>query len=69
MYPPYTDHCSIISTPVVKLKTEQEKEEAIVERNLNYYKVTSRVSKKELDLRKKVPHLCADPLNLLWNFY
>lgn len=31
-----------------------EKEEAIVEKNLNYYKVTQRVSKKELELRKKV---------------
>lgn len=31
-----------------------EKEETIVEKNLNYYKVTQRVSKKELELRKKV---------------
>ncbi|KAF9954451.1 hypothetical protein BGZ72_004588 [Mortierella alpina] len=39
---------------VEKLKSQQEKEQAIVERNLNYYKVTNRVSKKELELRKKV---------------
>ncbi|KAG0204107.1 hypothetical protein BGX28_003868 [Mortierella sp. GBA30] len=40
--------------PLEKLKSQQEKEQAIIERNLNYYKVTNRVSKKELELRKKV---------------
>ncbi|KAF9555216.1 hypothetical protein EC968_009070, partial [Mortierella alpina] len=39
--------------PLERLKSQQEKEQAIVERNLNYYKVTNRVSKKELELRKK----------------
>ncbi|KAG0008645.1 hypothetical protein BGZ80_003207, partial [Entomortierella chlamydospora] len=37
-----------------KLKSQMEKEQAIVERNLEYYKTTSRVSKKELELRKKI---------------
>ncbi|KAF9927340.1 hypothetical protein BGZ75_004530 [Mortierella antarctica] len=40
--------------PLERLKSQQEKEQAIVERNLNYYKVTNRVSKKELELRKKI---------------
>ncbi|KAF9280231.1 hypothetical protein BGZ68_007428 [Mortierella alpina] len=40
--------------PLERLKSQQEKEQEIVERNLNYYKVTNRVSKKEHELRKKI---------------
>ncbi|KAG0001160.1 hypothetical protein BGZ79_005006 [Entomortierella chlamydospora] len=43
--------------PLDKLKSQMEKEQAIVERNLEYYKTTSRVSKKELELRKKIKML------------
>ncbi|KAG0040655.1 hypothetical protein BGZ82_000076 [Podila clonocystis] len=43
--------------PLEKLKSQIEKEEAIVEKNLNYYRVTQRVSKKELELRKKIKML------------
>ncbi|KAF9333236.1 hypothetical protein BG006_003873 [Podila minutissima] len=43
--------------PLEKLQSQIEKEEAIVEKNLNYYKVTQRVSKKELELRKKIKML------------
>ncbi|KAF9106792.1 hypothetical protein BGX29_008510 [Mortierella sp. GBA35] len=45
--------------PLEKLKSAQEEEQAIVERNVNYYKVTNRVSKKELELRKKIKDLRA----------
>ncbi|KAG0222701.1 hypothetical protein BGX31_008921 [Mortierella sp. GBA43] len=45
--------------PLVKLKLQMEKEQSIVERNLSYYKITSRASKKELDLRKKIKLLRA----------
>ncbi|KAG0044870.1 hypothetical protein BGZ83_009845 [Gryganskiella cystojenkinii] len=48
--------------PLTKLKSEQEKEEAIIEKNLNYYRITNRVSKKELDLRKKIKMLRAREL-------
>jgi hypothetical protein len=37
-----------------KLKTQLEKEQVIMERNLSYYRTTNRVSKKELELRSKV---------------
>ncbi|KAF9204028.1 hypothetical protein BGZ49_005767 [Haplosporangium sp. Z 27] len=40
--------------PLDKLKSQMEKEQAIVEKNLNYYRTTSRVSKKELELRTKI---------------
>ncbi|KAG0249264.1 hypothetical protein BG011_009455, partial [Mortierella polycephala] len=40
-----------------KMKLQQEKEQAIMERNLTYYKATNRVSKKELELRKKIKML------------
>ncbi|KAG0014808.1 hypothetical protein BGZ81_000244 [Podila clonocystis] len=43
--------------PLEKLQSQIEKEEAIVEKNLNYYRVTQRVSKKELELRKKIKML------------
>ncbi|KAG0368383.1 hypothetical protein BC939DRAFT_453834 [Gamsiella multidivaricata] len=43
--------------PLDKLKSQMEKEQAIVEKNLNYYKATNRVSKKELELRKKIKML------------
>ncbi|KAG0300429.1 hypothetical protein BGZ97_003237 [Linnemannia gamsii] len=45
--------------PLEKLKSAQEEEQEIVERNVNYYKVTNRVSKKELELRKKIKDLRA----------
>ncbi|KAF9103505.1 hypothetical protein BGX27_010548 [Mortierella sp. AM989] len=45
--------------PLDKLKSQMEKEQAIVERNLDYYKATNRVSKKELELRKKIKMLRA----------
>ncbi|KAF9162466.1 hypothetical protein DFQ26_003519 [Actinomortierella ambigua] len=40
--------------PLDKLRSQQEKEEALLEKNLEYFKVSARVSKKELDLRKKI---------------
>ncbi|KAF8933769.1 hypothetical protein BGZ47_010713 [Haplosporangium gracile] len=45
--------------PLEKLKSAQEEEQGIVERNVNYYKITNRVSKKELELRKKIKDLRA----------
>ncbi|KAF9550164.1 hypothetical protein EC957_001650 [Mortierella hygrophila] len=45
--------------PLEKLKSAQEEEQEIVERNVNYYRVTNRVSKKELELRKKIKDLRA----------
>ncbi|KAF9296702.1 hypothetical protein BGZ88_012061 [Linnemannia elongata] len=45
--------------PLEKLKSAQEEEQEIVERNVNYYKITNRVSKKELELRKKIKDLRA----------
>ncbi|KAF9425475.1 hypothetical protein BGZ94_007495 [Podila epigama] len=43
--------------PLDKLKSQLEKEETIMDQNLNYYKMTQRVSKKELELRKKIKML------------
>ncbi|KAF9189425.1 hypothetical protein BGZ51_009601 [Haplosporangium sp. Z 767] len=43
--------------PLEKMKLQQEKEQTIIERNLTYYKATNRVSKKELELRKKIKML------------
>ncbi|KAG0343170.1 hypothetical protein BG004_005458 [Podila humilis] len=43
--------------PLDKLQSQMEKEEAIMEKNLNYYRTTQRVSKKELELRKKIQML------------
>ncbi|KAF9154226.1 hypothetical protein BG015_001480 [Linnemannia schmuckeri] len=45
--------------PLEKLKSAQEEEQEIMERNVNYYKITNRVSKKELELRKKIKALRA----------
>ncbi|KAG0281412.1 hypothetical protein BGZ96_001142 [Linnemannia gamsii] len=45
--------------PLEKLRSAHEAEQEIVERNVNYYKVTTRVSKKELELRKKIKDLRA----------
>ncbi|KAF8923244.1 hypothetical protein BGZ58_003195 [Dissophora ornata] len=36
-----------------------EKEQALVDKNLNYFKITNSVSKKELELRKKIKMLRA----------
>ncbi|KAF9436319.1 hypothetical protein BGZ76_004280 [Entomortierella beljakovae] len=43
--------------PLDKLKSQAEKEQEITERNLNYYRATNRVSKKEMELRKKIKKL------------
>ncbi|KAG0299697.1 hypothetical protein BGZ98_009829 [Dissophora globulifera] len=48
--------------PLDKLKSQMEREQAIVERNLNYFKITNRVSKKELELRNKIKVLRARAL-------
>ncbi|KAG0281818.1 hypothetical protein BGZ95_009755 [Linnemannia exigua] len=50
--------------PLEKLKTAHEEEQEIVERNVNYYKITNRVSKKELELRKKIKDLRAKAMGL-----
>ncbi|KAF9973663.1 hypothetical protein BGZ73_003101 [Actinomortierella ambigua] len=40
--------------PLDKLRSQQEKEEALLAKNIEYFKVSARVSKKELELRKKI---------------
>ncbi|KAF9929576.1 hypothetical protein FBU30_001471 [Linnemannia zychae] len=45
--------------PLERLRSAQEEEQTIIERNINYYKTTQRVSKKELELRKKIKELRA----------
>ncbi|KAF9126063.1 hypothetical protein BGW39_006958 [Mortierella sp. 14UC] len=50
--------------PLEKLRTAHEEEQEIVERNVNYYKITNRVSKKELELRKKIKDLRAKAMGL-----
>ncbi|KAF9356216.1 hypothetical protein BGX34_010031 [Mortierella sp. NVP85] len=43
--------------PLDKLKTQLEKEQVIMEKNLSYYRTTNRISKKELELRSKIKKL------------
>ncbi|KAF9908037.1 hypothetical protein EC991_010281 [Linnemannia zychae] len=50
--------------PLEKLKTAHEEEQEIIERNVNYYKITNRVSKKELELRRKIKDLRAKAMGL-----
>ncbi|KAI1306110.1 hypothetical protein EDD11_004854 [Mortierella claussenii] len=45
--------------PLDRMKSQLTQEQAIVERNLEYYKTTTRVSKKEVELRSKIKELRA----------
>ncbi|KAF9586302.1 hypothetical protein BGW38_007187 [Lunasporangiospora selenospora] len=40
--------------PLEKLKTQQEKDDGLLEKNIKHFKVMNRASKKELELRKKI---------------